>query len=131
MKKLLVILPMLMILFAGNLLTSCVDPEPPRAVITVYTVDQNDVQWPVPNCNVTVILPSGSEGDASQPDLLEYADKAKLTDINGQVEYEFKYEGIIQIEARKGSGAESCGRGVIILKEDEVYEERIRLSICN
>ena len=62
--------------------------------------------------------------------MIEYSKKAKLTDIYGQVEYEFKYEGILPVKAKKGDGAESCGSGVIILKEDEVYQEEIRLSAC-
>ncbi|MCF8372841.1 MAG: hypothetical protein K9H64_14555 [Bacteroidales bacterium] len=125
MKRLFVLLPLL-IVFTGIFLSSCVVTDPPRAVVTVIRVDANDVKWPVPNCEVRLDIPEG----ANQPDLLEFAKKAKLTDINGQVEYEFKYEGIIPIVAQKGDGAESCGSGVIILKENEVYQVEIRLSAC-
>ncbi|MEA3446692.1 MAG: hypothetical protein U9R19_18400 [Bacteroidota bacterium] len=125
MKKLLFILPMLL-LFSGLFFQSCVDPDPPKAVVSVFRVDINDEQWPVPNCEVRLDIPEGT----SQPELIEFASKPKLTDINGQVEYVFKYEGIITVVAKKGDGAESCGQGVLILKEDEVYQEDIRLSAC-
>jgi len=107
-------------------LTSCKEDVPPKAIITVYKLDPNGNQLPVSNCEVTLDPPA----DATQPDLLEYTSKPKLTDIHGQVEYEFKYEGIIPVIAKKGDGAESCGKGVIILKINEIYEESIRLSAC-
>ncbi len=125
MKRFLLILPLLL-LFTGNFMSSCIDPDPPKAIVTVYKVDQNDEKWPVPNCEVSLDLPDNT----SQPELLAYADQPKLTDINGQVEYVFKYEGIITVKAEKGDGAESCGQGVLILKEDVVYYEDIRLSAC-
>lgn len=126
MKRLLIFLPLLALL-SGNFLTSCgFDPDPPKAVVTVYTVDQDNVKWPVANCEVYLDIPEL----ANQPELLEYATKRKFTDVHGQVEYVFQYEGIIPVKAEKGDGAESCGQGVLILKEDEVYQEEIRLSAC-
>ena len=125
MKRLLVILPVFL-LFAANFMSSCSDPEPPKAVVTVVTVDPQGETWPEANCEVYIDIPDG----ASQPELIEYAEKSKLTDTYGQVEYDFKYEGILTVIAKKGDGAESCGRGVLILKEDEVYHEEIRLTGC-
>ncbi len=113
-------------IFGGLLLTSCEEDTNPKAVIFVYKLDPNGNQLPVSNCEVTLDPPA----DATQPDLLEYTSKPKLTDIHGMVEYDFKYEGIIPVKAQKGDGAESCGQGVIILKVNEVYEESIRLSAC-
>lgn len=125
MKRLLVFIPVFLLL-AGNFLSSCADPEPPKAVVTVIRVDPQGEVWPVPNCQVRLDIPEGT----SQPELLEYADVPKLTDTYGQVEYTFKYEGIITVIAENGDGAQSCGRGVLILKEDEVWQEEIRLSGC-
>ncbi|MCF8372839.1 MAG: hypothetical protein K9H64_14545 [Bacteroidales bacterium] len=106
---------------------SCIkEPEPPRAVIMVYKLDQNGVKWPVGNCEVRIEITGGT----SQPELIEYASKAKLTGHDGQVEYDFKYEGIVYVKAQKGDGKESCGRGVLILKEGQVCYEEIRLSAC-
>lgn len=125
MKKWFVFLP-LFVLLVGSFLSSCVPDDPPRAIITVIRVDQDDVKWPVPNCQVFLDIPELT----SQPDLIEYSKKPKLTDIKGQVEYEFKYEGILPVKAKWGDGAESCGSGVLILKENEVYQTEIRLSAC-
>ena len=113
-------------IFGSFLLTSCEEDNPPKAIITVYTLTPTGEKLPVSNCEVTLNPPP----ETTQPDLLEYTSKPKLTDIHGQVEYEFKYEGIIPVVAQKGDGAESCGQGVIILKINEVYEESIRLSAC-
>ncbi len=105
---------------------SCKEPAKPKAVITVVRIDENDYQWPVSGAIVKLILPDG----ASLPQLTEYATDPQITDINGQVEYSFDYEGILQFQAEQGSGAESCGQGYVILREDEVYYETIRLSAC-
>lgn len=112
--------------FGSLFITSCKEDVPPKAQIFVYKLDPTGNQLPVSNCEVTLNPPA----DATQPDLLEYTSKPKLTDIHGMVEYEFKYEGIIPVIAKKGDGEESCGQGVIVLKMNEVYEESIRLSAC-
>lgn len=125
------------LLLVGILFNSCSDdsedklpvviPEPPKAIIAIVIVDMSDVKWPVPNCEVWLEIPEGTTDTL----LIEYATKPKLTDIYGKVEYEFTSEGILTVSARKGEGAESCGSGVLILKEDEVYEEEIRLGACD
>jgi hypothetical protein len=108
------------------LFNGCYEREDPRAIIRVYTLDVNGQEWPVSNAEVRLDPPAGT----SQPQLVEYSKKPKLTDINGEVEYSFKYEGIIKVVAQKGTGANSCGQGVIILSYDEVYRENIRMSAC-
>ena len=120
----------LLIIFAfiisGISMTSCEPDEPPKAVVTVFKLTPMGEELPVANCEVRLDPPSGT----TQPELLEYMNKVKLTDIHGQVEYDFTYEGIITVIATKGVGEESCGQGVLILKNNEVTEERIRLSTC-
>lgn len=129
--------PFLVLLFAGISFSACEkesdnkEPEiilqdPPKAIISVVRLDVNDVKWPVANCEVWLDIPEGTP----EPELIEYATKHKLTDINGQVEYEFTSEGILTVKAQKGEDAESCGVGVLILKMDEVYHEEIHLSAC-
>lgn len=126
MKKIVLRFFPLMILFVAFGFHSCVKLESPKAVIKVITVDENGTEWPVKDAEVTVDLTEGT----SQPELIEYANKPKYTDINGEVEYSFTYEGIVKIKAEKGSGANSCGQGVLILKYNEIYQEKIRMSAC-
>jgi len=113
-------------IISGISITSCVEHDPPRAIVTVFKLTPMGEELPVANCEVRLDPPSGT----TQPELLEYMNKPKLTDIHGQVEYDFTYEGIITVIAKKGEGEESCGQGVLILKNDEIIEERIRLSTC-
>lgn len=126
MKNLLFLLT-LVFLFVVSSLSSCIkNPVPPKAVIMVYTLDQNGIKWPVNFCEVRLEIMAGT----SQPELIEYASKAKLTGTDGQVKYDFKYEGIVYVIAKIGGNPERCGRGVLFLKEGQVCFEEIRLSAC-
>ena len=114
------------LILTGISVSSCKEIAPPKAIVTVYKLDPAGNKLPVVNCEVRLDPPSGT----TQPELIEYMNKVKLTDAHGQVEYEFTYEGIITVIAKKGDGEESCGQGVLILKRGEIYEEGIRLSTC-
>jgi hypothetical protein len=111
------------ILFAFS---ACVEDQNPRAIVKVVKMDSNGVEWPQNNAEVRFVLPDG----ASLPQLIEFSNKPKLTDMDGIVEYEINYDGIVKVEATFGTGAESCGQGVIIFTTNEVYQEKIRLSAC-
>jgi hypothetical protein len=113
-------------LFVLSVFSTCRTIESPKAVVFVYKVDNAGKEWPVNNAEVWLDPPEGTE----QPDLLDYKNHKKLTNAYGEVEYDFKYEGIVQVKAQQGSGESSCGQGVLILSYDDVYRERIRLSAC-
>ncbi len=114
------------LLLMSTSFSACKELAPPKAIVTVYKLDPSGNKLPVINCEVRLDPPSGT----TQPELIEYTNKVKLTDALGQVEYDFTYEGIITVIAQKGDGEESCGQGVLILKKGEVYHEDIRLSTC-
>jgi len=129
MKKYVTIILLAVMLFAvsGIINTSCKPPEKPKAVIYVVEVKEGNVEWPVNLASVRLMPPDGT----SQPDLIEYNQKPKLTDPNGKVSYDFKYEGIIKVRAEKMVGSiNMCGEGVLILKEGETYQEVVKLSVC-
>ncbi|MCF8295182.1 MAG: hypothetical protein K9I34_03875 [Bacteroidales bacterium] len=105
---------------------SCGGDENPRAIVKVVKMDSNGVEWPQNNAEVRFDLPEGT----SLPQLISFAQKPKLTDMNGEVEYEVDYDGVINIIATFGDAAESCGQGVIIFTTNEVYQEKVRLSAC-
>lgn len=113
-----------LVMFAA--FSSCVEDQNPRAIVKVVKMDSNGVEWPQNNAEVRFVLPEG----ASLPQLLEFSSKPKLTNMEGIVEYEINYDGIVKVEATFGTGAESCGQGVIIFTTNEVYQEKIRLSAC-
>jgi len=115
----------LMLLFAVSF-SACKQDENPRAIVKVVKMDNNGVEWPQNNAEVRFVLPEGT----SLSQLLEFADKPKFTDMNGEVEYEVKYDGIVKVQATFGDAAESCGQGVIIFTTNEIYQEKIRLSAC-
>jgi hypothetical protein len=122
-----IILGILLIASSGIINTSCKTPGAPKAVVYVIEVKENNVAWPVNMAEVKLDPPDG----ASQPDLIEYTQKPKLTDPNGKVTYDFKYEGIIKVVAQKYEGSIlKCGQGVLILKEGETVQETVRLSEC-
>lgn len=113
-----------MLLLGG--FASCVEDEDPMAIITVVQMDAYGQEWPVSNAEVRFVLAEGT----SLLQLIEFAEKPKLTDISGQVTYTVQHEGIVKIQATHGTGEESCGQGVVIFADNEVYEEKIRLSAC-
>lgn len=123
-KSSLSVLILSLMMFAA--FSSCEEDQNPRAIVRVVKMDSNGVEWPQNNAEVRFILPEG----ASLPQLIEFSQKPKLTNMEGIVEYEINYDGIVQVQATFGTGAESCGQGVIIFTTNEVYQEKIRLSAC-
>ena len=73
-----IILGILLIASSGIINTSCKTPGAPKAVVYVIEVKENNVAWPVNIAEVKLDPPDG----ASQPDLIEYTQKPKLTDPN-------------------------------------------------
>ncbi len=120
----------LLLIFSSFILsgvfTSCADDDDPVAIISVVKLDSNGKEWAVSNAEVRFVVPEGT----SLPQLLEFAEKPKFTDIAGEVTYTVKHEGIVKVKATHGTGAESCGQGVIIFSKNEIFREKIRLSAC-
>lgn len=107
--------------------SSCKRPKPPKATVTV--VDEENV--PVENAEVVVI---GAENNSyvylssgKKP-----ADTA-ITSAAGQVSYEFKYEAIYTVKVLKKKDRvipfDRTGSGVLILKEDKTYDEKIKIRV--
>ncbi|HBX53156.1 MAG: hypothetical protein A2275_02705 [Bacteroidetes bacterium RIFOXYA12_FULL_35_11] len=109
---------------AGIQLFSCKRPAPPKAVVTV--VDEENL--PVEGATVIVRADSGRVIYLKSGMVLQ--DTAK-TDANGQISYEFMYEAIYNVKATKlktsNAGVDRSGTGVLILKEDETYEEKVKI----
>ena len=101
-------------------INGCKTIDDPKAEIYVYElVSATGQEIPVNNAEVTFDLPAGT----SKAELLEFSDR---TDIDGKLEIDFKYEGIIKVHV-ESVGGKLTGQGVLILKYDEIYSERIQL----
>ncbi len=123
-KKVIIFFFASLMFVAGIQLFSCKRPAPPKAVVTV--VDEENL--PVEGATVIVRADSGRVIYLKSGMVL--ADTAK-TDANGQVSYEFMYEAIYNVKASKlktsNAGVDRFGTGVLILKEDETYEEKVKI----
>ncbi len=107
-------------------LSSCKDPEIPKANISVVKKDASNVDIPVQGATVRV-KPTAPDCNWSNVDTIQY------TDASGQVHFEFEYEMILDVEAEKKYSDDPpvyfSGVGILILKEDETYPEKIILSV--
>ena len=111
--------------------SSCGDPEPPKATVTVLngmTDGVNGLNTPLEEAIVTVYIDprTGTPG---------YVDPdggvgkiVKLTDASGKCSFDFTLENILQVKVNYPLGNDTLyGEGVLVLKEDETHEEIIYL----
>lgn len=108
------------------ILSSCKDPEKPKAIISVVIKNESNVNIPVEGATVRV-HPTAPDCNWTIVDTIQY------TDASGQVHFEFEYEMILDVEAEKQYSVDPplyfSGVGILILKEDETYPETIILSV--
>ncbi len=127
-RKFLKILPVLVLSATISIVFSCKEPEPPKAKITVLDqdgqlVDEAMVVIKAPdsdNSSTRVYLSSG---------IKEIADTSFTED--GIVRKEFLYESIYRVEVTKAGDNNvptRRGIGVLILENDETYEETITIT---
>ncbi len=108
------------LIFGITVFTSCKKPKSPTATITVL----NYAKEPVEEAIVTVY--SVEQNGHIDPEH-KILDTSNVTDENGKVTFEFKYEAILNVKAEKAISSKISleGEGAIILTEDENYEETI------
>ena len=130
-SKVSVFLVIALLLVSGYFISSCKKPKPPKAIVTVFNGEDNDI--PVEGATVKVYS-DPSMTDTSHESAVGYVfpDSMKLeviqvTDEFGQASFEFKYESILHVEAILGISKTDTliGYGALILKEDETYSETI------
>lgn len=125
-NKVIILLFSTLLLIAGYNFMSCKRPAKPKA--TVIVVDEEDKI--VEGAEVVVRADSGRVIYLSSG--MKLADTT-ITDASGQVSYEFLYEAIYNVKVKlkkKVSGTWTTlkqGSGVLILKEDETYNEKIKI----
>jgi hypothetical protein len=94
---------------------SCKKLAKPKALISVI----DTAGLPVAGATVKVFSsPNGS-----------VISQEKLSDASGQASFEFELECILTVKAEKKIGTYIAeGKGLVILKQDETYEEQITLK---
>lgn len=116
------------LIIAGYNFLGCKRPAKPKA--SVLVVDEEDK--PVENALVVVRADSGR--------VIYLASGMKLadsvyTDASGSISYEFLYEAIYNVKCskrdKKNPSKDMCGSGVLILKENETYNEKIKIRLGN
>ncbi|GAB4287325.1 MAG: hypothetical protein Kow0068_13130 [Marinilabiliales bacterium] len=125
------ILIVILLVVSGYMISSCKKPKPPKAIVTVYNGEANNV--PVEGATVKVFSNPSLTDTSHQSDVgYVFPDSMILevegvTDEFGQVSFEFRYESILHVEAKLGVNKKDTliGYGALILKEDETYSETI------
>ena len=108
--------------------TSCKDPKPPKATVTVTSVSGVHLEGAV----VTIYSDphhTNNQGNVGYVDpkdtVLTYI---ATTDASGQASFEFKYEAIYDVSAwylPESSNDTLKGSGILILENDKTYEETV------
>jgi hypothetical protein len=103
-------------------ISSCREPAPPRAVITVIDADKKVVA----GAEVTIYV---AENGPVYVDIDNEQQKIIATsDSNGQVTRDFKYEAIYNVIAKvldKNGNVLKSGNGVLILEKGKTISETI------
>jgi len=100
--------------------------DPPRAIVTVTYLNGK----PVPDATVRVYAePSDENVEGNIGYIQPYErerDAVKMTDSEGQAEFEFEYEAIYNVFAFKIENGDTLkGTGALILEKDKVTEETV------
>ncbi|MDD4149190.1 MAG: hypothetical protein PHE33_04110 [Bacteroidales bacterium] len=109
---------------------SCKPEDPPKAVVTVVDEDNK----PVEEARV-IVRAANSDSEHTVVYLLNESKPVadtQLTDAEGKVYYDFKYESIYKIEVTKQADRQHLfarrGVGVLILENNKTYETKIEVN---
>lgn len=128
MKKYKILVPVLLLLVISLVnLNSCKKPEPPKAIVTVTDQNKNAIEGAFVKVYPDVSSPTNEDVNDST-----------TTDASGKAKFEFKYEGILSVEARATKhstttlGADTIityyGHSILILENDKTYEETVIIN---
>ena len=130
MKKNVVIFLVLALAIGGMILSNgCRKPVPPKAKVTIVDTNKQPVE------NVMVIIKANNSDSAHT--MVYFKDETKsvadtqYTKSDGVLEYEFKYESILKVEATKKAdknNKERRGMGVLVLENNKTAEVTIEIN---
>jgi len=131
MKKNVVIFLVLALAF-GSMITmnGCRQPAPPKAIVRIVDVNKQPVE------NAMVIIKANNSDSAHT--MVYFKDETKsvadtqYTGSDGILEYEFKYESILKVEATKSADRQNPfvrrGMGVLVLENDKTADVTIEIN---
>jgi len=108
---------------------SCKQPDPPKATVTVVDENGRIVE------EATVIIKSFNSNEANT--VIYFEDRTKniadtqYTNLEGKINYNFKYKAIYSIEAIKTyrtNPYRKAGTGVLMLEEDKTTETTVMIK---
>ncbi|MBR5984379.1 MAG: hypothetical protein IK025_11760 [Bacteroidales bacterium] len=131
MKKNVVIFLVLAIAIGAMVMIgSCRQPVPPKAIVKIVDTDKQPVE------NAMVIVKANNSDSAHT--MVYFKDETKsvadtqYTSSDGTLEYEFKYESILKVEATKGTDRSHPfirrGMGVLVLENNKTAEVTIEIN---
>ncbi len=118
-------------IFVLTIFSSCSDSVPPKATVTVRNgMENNGIEMNVllESALVTIFI----DPNTGKPGYVDPDGKVdviqKNTDASGQCSFDFVQENILQVKAEYPLNGDTLyGEGVVVLKEDETYQETIYL----
>ena len=128
-KNVVIFLVVAMTIGAMILIGGCRRPVPPKAIVTIVDTDKQPVE------NAMVIVKANNSDSAHT--MVYFKDETKsvadtqYTKSDGTLEYEFKYESILKVEATKEADRNHFvrrGMGVLVLENNKTAEVTIEIN---
>ena len=129
-KNVVIFLVLALAIGAMILIDGCRRPVPPKAIVKIVDTDKQPVE------NAMVIVKANNSDSAHT--MVYFKDETKsvadtqYTSSNGTLEYEFKYESILKVEATKGTDRNHPfirrGMGVLVLENNKTAEVTIEIN---
>ena len=129
-KNVVIFLVVAMTIGAMILIGGCRRPVPPKAIVKIVDTDKQPVE------NAMVIVKANNSDSAHT--MVYFKDETKsvadtqYTTSNGTLEYEFKYESILKVEATKAADRAHPfirrGMGVLVLENNKTAEVTIEIN---
>ncbi|MBO4614047.1 MAG: hypothetical protein J5709_02905 [Bacteroidales bacterium] len=128
-KNIAIILALAIVLGAMSFMSGCRQPRAPKAKVTIVDTNKQPVE------GAMVVVKANNSDSAHTMVYLKDETKSiadtQYTKSDGIIEYEFKYESILKVEATKKAdknNRERRGMGVLVLENDKTAEITIEIN---
>ena len=129
-KNVVIFLVVALTLGAMVLIGGCRQPVPPKAIVRIVDTNKQPVE------NAMVIIKANNSDSAHT--MVYFKDETKsvadtqYTKSDGVLEYEFKYESILKVEATKAADRQNPfvrrGMGVLVLENNKTTDVTIEIN---
>lgn len=128
-KNIVIILVLAVALGAMSFMSGCRRPAAPKAIVRIVDTDKQPVE------GAMVIVKANNSDSAHTMVYLKDETKSiadtQYTKADGVLEYEFKYESILKVEATKAADKKHPirrGMGVLVLENDKTADVTIEIN---